>query len=90
MREVHVSPDVRASGRSVNWRNMISWVSVGILVGTEVFGALFAGAWALGGTLELPPTLQWILYGLALAGSVAIMVPFLRRAASIDPLTDKS
>ncbi len=80
----------RAFGRSVNWRNMITWISVGILVGTEVFGALFAGAWALGGTLELPPTLQWIPYGLALAGSVAIMVPFLRRAASIDPLTDKS
>jgi hypothetical protein len=40
--------------------------------------------------LELPLILQWVLYGLTLAGSIAIMVSFMRQAASIDPLTEKN
>jgi Mg/Co/Ni transporter MgtE len=60
---------------------------LGILVGAEVFGALLAGAWAASGLLELPTILTSALYGLALIASFAIMVPFMRQAMRVDPLT---
>jgi hypothetical protein len=36
----------------------VTWVSVGILVGTEVFGLALAAAWAIGGLPELPSPLH--------------------------------
>jgi hypothetical protein len=61
-------------------------LSVGILVGTEVFGVAFAAAWAAGGLLELGSTLQTALYAVAFAAAASVMVPFMRRAASVEPL----
>jgi membrane protein implicated in regulation of membrane protease activity len=78
-------PGVRKPGSRINARNLIVWLSVGVLVGTEVLGATFAAAWAIGGLLELPSAFQIALYAVALVAAVAVMVPFMRRAAQVDP-----
>ena len=33
--------------RRINWRNVLTVVSAAILIGAEVFGAAFAGGWAV-------------------------------------------
>jgi hypothetical protein len=38
--------------RPTNWSNMLTYISVLILVGTEIFGIALAGAWAIGGLFE--------------------------------------
>ncbi|WP_046861657.1 hypothetical protein [Microvirga massiliensis] len=86
MKEAHADAGARASGQSIHWPQVITWVSLGILVGTEVVGMIFAAAWAVGGLMELGPTLQYALYAVALASSVAVMVPFMRHAARVEPL----
>lgn len=81
-------PDTSQAG--LNWRNLLTVVSVAILVGTEVFGAAFAGAWAIAGLFELGTTVQ---YGLmALFGAIGIwgMVAFVRSALVIEPLDERS
>lgn len=78
-------PGLRKPGSRIDARNLIVWLSVGVLVGTEVLGASFAAAWAIGGLLELPSTFQLTLYALALMAALAVMVPFMRRAAEVDP-----
>jgi hypothetical protein len=42
-----------ARSNELNWQNLVTIVSVMILIGTEVFGVALAGGWALAGLLEL-------------------------------------
>jgi hypothetical protein len=84
--KVHANAGARAPGRAINWRNLVVWASVGILVGTEVFGVAFAAAWAAGGLLELGSVLQTALYAVASLAAAGVMIPFMRQAASVDPL----
>jgi hypothetical protein len=86
LNQAHVKAGARAPDTPINWRNVIVWLSVGILIGTEVFAAALAAAWAAGGLMELGPALQYGLYAVAFAAAAAIMIPFMRRAALVDPL----
>ena len=48
--EIYQGKKLREPINVVNsWGNMLTYVSVLILVGTEVYGVAFATAWALGG-----------------------------------------
>jgi hypothetical protein len=86
LREAHADAGARAPEQSIHWPRVITWISLGILVGTEVVGVIFAAAWAVGGLMELGPTLQYALYAIALAASIAVMVPFMRQAARVERL----
>jgi len=81
--------------RQIVWPTVITVVSAAILIGAEVFGAAFAGGWALAilvppDHLYLPFTqdtwahiVQAVLFGI---GAV-IMVAFVRAAQRIEPFT---
>jgi membrane protein implicated in regulation of membrane protease activity len=85
--KAHANTGARAPEPSpINWVNVVTWTSVGILVGTEVLGATLAAAWAAGGLMELGPALQYALYAIALVLAVAVMVPFMKRAALVESL----
>ena len=43
----------RGSGRRILWQNVLTVVSAAILIGAEVFGAAFAGGWAVASYLDL-------------------------------------
>ena len=70
----------------MNWRNFITVVSVMVLVGTEIFGVAFAGAWAIAGLFELGHIAAYIL--MALFGLLAIyaMVALWRHSTAIEPI----
>jgi hypothetical protein len=78
---------VEASKGRIVWLNVMTVVSAAILIGAEVFGAAFAGSWALANLFGLGPTWAKILDGLFLLGGVAIMWQFIRSARRIEPFT---
>ena len=83
----------RPAGRRINWINVSTVLSATILIGAEVFGAAFAGGWAIAGLLGLDRYLG--IYGVYSAQAVfffvgvAVMVGFVRHAQTIEPFTER-
>jgi hypothetical protein len=83
------------ASRQIVWPSVITVISAAILIGAEVFGAAFAGGWAL--AILLPPEslflpfaqetwahiVQAVLFGIG----VVIMAAFIRAAQRIEPFT---
>ncbi len=67
-------------------RNLVTIVSVMILVGTEVFGVAFAAGWAIAGLFELGQTVSYALMGLFSLGGLYLMVELWRRSVKIEPV----
>jgi nitric oxide reductase large subunit len=77
------------SSREILWPSVITVVSAAILIGAEVFGAAFAGGWALAILFGLDDTAAHILQAVLFAIGVAIMVAFIRAAQRIEPFTKR-
>ena len=75
--------------RRIAWRNVLTVGSAAILIGAEVFGAAFAGGWALATQLELGPYGVPIVQGIFFIGGIAVMVAFIRSARRIEPFTTR-
>jgi hypothetical protein len=81
--------------RRINWPSVVTVVSAAILIGAEVFGAAFAGGWAL--AILLPPETfflhipqeNWahVLQAVLFTIGVFVMVVFFRTAQSVEPFT---
>ncbi|MBS0533377.1 MAG: hypothetical protein JSR72_04910 [Proteobacteria bacterium] len=76
-----------AQGRRIVWLNVITVVSAAILIGAEVFGAAFAGSWALATLFELGSTGQRILDVSFVLIGLLVMAQFVRFAHRIEPFT---
>lgn len=80
-----MSQQPSTSSRQIVWPSVITVISAAILIGAEVFGAAFAGGWALAILIGLEDTgahiLQAVLFGLG----VLVMVAFIRAAQRIEP-----
>jgi hypothetical protein len=74
-------------GRHIVWLNVVTVISAAILIGAEVFGAAFAGSWALATLFDLGGIGQRILDALFVLCGIAIMVQFVRAAHRIEPFT---
>ena len=86
------------ASRQIAWQSVVTVISAAILIGAEVFGAAFAGGWAL--AILLPPEslylpftqetwahiVQAVLFGIG----VLIMIAFIRNAQRIEPFTRRS
>ncbi|MDP2357842.1 MAG: hypothetical protein Q8M31_17510 [Beijerinckiaceae bacterium] len=74
-----------AEKKPINWRNVLTVYGAAILVGTELIGLTWAGAWALGGLFDLPDifrvVIQIIGAGLGLYG----VYHFVRAALKVEP-----
>ena len=73
--------------RRIYWPSVITVISAAILIGAEVFGAAFAGGWALAILFGLSTTGEHILQVALFLGGVVIMAAFMRNAARIEPFT---
>jgi hypothetical protein len=73
--------------RRILWLNVLTVVSAAILIGAEVFGAAFAGSWAIASLLSLGGLGARILDGLFVLIGVAVMVQFVRAASHVEPFT---
>ena len=76
-----------AADRRIVWLNVVTVISAAILIGAEVFGAAFAGSWALATLFDLGSLGQRILDGVFVLCGIAIMVQFVRAAHRIEPFT---
>ncbi|MCW5694315.1 MAG: hypothetical protein KIT48_18310 [Pseudolabrys sp.] len=76
-----------AQGRRIVWLNVITVISAAILIGAEVFGAAFAGSWALATLFELGSTGQRVLDVCFVIVGVLVMAQFIRFAHRIEPFT---
>jgi hypothetical protein len=83
---MNAQPSPTAS-REIVWPTVITVISAAILIGAEVFGAAFAGSWALATLFDLGGFGQRILDGVFVLCGIAIMAQFIRSAHRIEPFT---
>ncbi len=78
------------ASRQIAWPSVVTVISAAILIGAEVFGAAFAGGWALAILLGLGDTgahvLQAVLFGIG----VLVMIAFIRAAQRVEPFTRRA
>lgn len=71
---------------TLNTRNLVTLVSVGILVGTEFLGVAVAAGWAVAGLFGLGQTFETILMTAFGAIGIYALFLFMKKAASIEPI----
>ena len=81
-----------AGRRRIVWRNVLTVGSAAILIGAEVFGAAFAGGWAVASSLasnglDMGAYGTHIMQGIFFLCGIAVMVAFLRSAQLVEPFT---
>ena len=75
--------------RQIVWTSVITVISAAILIGAEVFGAAFAGGWALAILIGLDDTGAHILQAVLFALGVLVMVAFVRAAQRVEPFLSR-
>lgn len=73
-----------ASNRRIDSRQLLTIISVMVLVGTEVFGVALAGGWALAGLFELGTSVGYALMALFSAFGLYAMVALWRRSIAVE------
>ena len=73
--------------RRIAWRNVLTVLSAAILIGAEVFGAAFAGGWAVASYLDLGTYGVHIMQGIFFLCGIAVMAAFIRNARRVEPFT---
>jgi hypothetical protein len=74
--------------RRILWSNVLTVISMAILIGSEVFGIALLGGWALARMLELGKAGEWIVEAILCAGGIYLMWVFVRTAVEVEPFTD--
>ena len=86
-----MSPQPTSTGnREILWPSVITVISAAILIGAEVFGAAFAGGWAIAVAAGLGDTGAHILQAMLFALGVLIMIAFVRAAQRVEPFTRRA
>ncbi len=81
---------LEANAREIAWPSVITVISAAILIGAEVFGAAFAGGWAIAILFDLGETGAHIVQVILFLIGVAIMVSFIRGAQRVEPFTRRA
>lgn len=74
---------------ALNTRNLITILSMMVLVGTEVFAVAIAAGWALAGMFDLGETVGHVLMAVFSLFAAWVMLQLWRRATTIEPLRDR-
>jgi len=67
------------------WENVTTVLSAAVLISAEVFGAAFAGGWALANLLGLGDYGVYALQIIFFLLGLAVMVSFIRNAMRVEP-----
>jgi hypothetical protein len=78
------------SGRQIVWPSVITVISAAILISAEVFGAAFAGGWAIAILFDLGDTGAHVVQALLFALGVFVMITFVRNAQRVEPFTRRA
>jgi hypothetical protein len=76
-----------AQATRTNWRNVITIMSIMILVGAEVFGVAISAGWAIAGLFELGDIVGYVLMGLFSLFAAYILHALWRRCIAVEPLS---
>ena len=83
-----MNPQTSPSGkREIAWPSVITVISAAILIGAGVFGAAFAGGWALAILFGLDDTGAHIVQAVLFALGVFVMIAFIRAAQRVEPFS---
>ena len=77
----------QAPSRHVNWLNVLTVISAAVLISAEVFGAAFAGGWAIANLFQLGDQVAHILQAVFFLIGLFVMVQFVRNAKKVEPFT---
>jgi hypothetical protein len=80
-------PEPIQQRRCIVWQNVVTVASAAILIAAEVFGAAFAGSWAIANLLSLGTLGARLLDGLFVLCGIFVMVQFVRAARRVEPFT---
>jgi hypothetical protein len=72
--------------RRIVWQSVITVLSAAVLISAEVFGAAFAGGWALANLTGLGDYSHYAQIFFFLVG-VAVMATFVRNGMRVEPFT---
>jgi nitric oxide reductase large subunit len=78
------------ASRQIAWPSVVTVISAAILIGAEVFGAAFAGGWALAILFGLGDTGAHVLQAMLFAIGVLVMIAFIRAAQRVEPFTRRA
>jgi len=67
------------------WQNVSTVMSAAVLISAEVFGAAFAGGWALANVLGLGDVGVYAVQIALFIVGLAVMASFVRNAMRIEP-----
>ncbi len=73
--------------RRIVWESVITVLSAAVLISAEVFGAAFAGGWALASLIGLGDYGIYTLQVMFFLLGVAVMIGFVRNAMRVEPFT---
>jgi hypothetical protein len=73
--------------KRIVWLNVLTVISAAILISAEVFGAAFAGSWAIANLFALGALGARVLDGLFILLGIVVMVQFVRAAHRVEPFT---
>lgn len=74
-------------GRRILWLNVLTVASATILIGAEVFGAAFAGSWAIANLFGLGDFIARVLDIAFMLCGLVVMAQFVRAARRVEPFT---
>jgi membrane protein implicated in regulation of membrane protease activity len=80
----------KSAPRRINWINVSTVLSAAILIAAEVFGAAFAGGWAVGNLFSLGEYGTYILQIIFFALGIVVMAAFIRSGMRIEPFTTRN
>lgn len=82
-------PPEKAAPRRILWLNVLTVMSAAILISAEVFGAAFAGGWAIAGLFNLGEYGGYALQTVFFIIGLFIMTGFIRAAQRVEPFTGR-
>jgi hypothetical protein len=75
-----------AEKKPINWQNVLTVYGAAILVGTELIGLTWAGAWALGGLFDLPDIFRRAVEVTGVVLGVYGSYHFVKAALKVEPI----
>ena len=79
----------KTGGQRIIWQNVLTVVSAAILISAEVFGAAFAGGWAVANLFEFGIDGVHIFQAIFFILGIAVMIAFVRHAKEVEPFVSR-
>ena len=84
-----MSQSSSSAPRRIVWQSVITVLSAAVLISAEVFGAAFAGGWAVANLIGLGDYGVYALQIVFFLAGLFVMANFVRNAMRIEPFTTR-